>query len=47
MTSFMTRRDFIRGTAAAVLGASAASAAFGQDPAGAGQKDPGGPRPPP
>ena len=30
MTSFMTRRDFIRGTAAAVLGASAASAAFGQ-----------------
>jgi hypothetical protein len=30
MTSSMTRRDFLRGTAAAVLSASAASAAFGQ-----------------
>ncbi len=35
MTSAMTRRDFIRGTAAAVLGA---SAAFGQTAAAPGQK---------
>jgi Domain of unknown function (DUF362) len=35
MTSNMTRRDFIRGTAVAVLGA---SAAFGQDPASASKK---------
>ena len=35
MTSNLTRRDFIRGTAVAVLGA---SAAFGQDPASASKK---------
>ena len=35
MTTSMTRRDFFRGTAAAVLGA---SVAFGQEPAAATKK---------